>query len=166
MVNILTIPIIRDIILPFLLVFVITFAILEKTKLLGDNKSQVNAITAFVLAGIVISFGNAVNIITQMTAFLAVSLFVLFVFMLIYSFAYGNKDGNPLSTGIKTFIGVLVFVAIVIAMLVFTGNWNSVYDFFTTSAVGANVLFVILIGAAVYWVLKGDSGSSSSGKSG
>ena len=53
MANILNYPIIRDIVLPFILVFVLVFAILEKSKLLGDGKKQINAIIGFVIAAIV-----------------------------------------------------------------------------------------------------------------
>lgn len=163
MANILTYPIFKEIILPFLLVFTLIFAILEKSKLLGDNKSQINAIISFVFAGILISFANAVNIILQMTTFMVVALFVLFVFMLIYGFAYGNKTGDPLSAGLKTFIGIIAFIAVVVAMLVITGYWKIVYDFLSSSSIGLNILFIILIGAAIAAVLfGGKSGSSNS----
>lgn len=155
MANILTYPIFKEIILPFLLVFTLVFAILEKSKLLGEGKSQINAIASFVTAGILISFGNAVNIILQMTTFMAVALFVLFVFMLIYGFAYGNKTGDPLSPGLKTFIGILIFIAVVMAMLIITGYWGKVYTFFSGSTIGMNILFVVLIGAAIATVLFG-----------
>ena len=39
----------QEFILPFLLVFTIVFAVLEKTKLLGDGKKQLDAIVAFVV---------------------------------------------------------------------------------------------------------------------
>jgi ABC-type uncharacterized transport system permease subunit len=155
MVNVLTLPIFTDVILPFLLIFTLIFAILEKSKLLGDNKSQIDAIIAFVIAGILISFANAVGIITKMTVFMAVAIFVLFVFMLIYAFAYGNKTGDPLSGGLKAFIAVIVFIAVVIAMLFITGYWDKVFTFFTSNNIGINIIFILLIAAAVYAVLKG-----------
>ncbi|MBD3203290.1 hypothetical protein GF327_03285 [Candidatus Woesearchaeota archaeon] len=39
-----------DVLLPFLLVFTISFAVLLKSKILGDNKRPFNTIVAFVLA--------------------------------------------------------------------------------------------------------------------
>ena len=39
--------------LPFVLVFTLVFAILQKTKLLGDNAKQANAIIALVIGNVV-----------------------------------------------------------------------------------------------------------------
>jgi hypothetical protein len=164
MANILTLPIFSTIILPFLLVFTLIFAILEKSKLLGDSKSQINAIISFVIAGILISFGNAVNIIVKMTVFMAIALMVLFVFMLIYSFAYGNKTGDPLNPKLKTAIAIISFIAVVIAMLVITGYWGNTYTFLSSSNIGTNVLFILLIIGAISAVLFGGGrGNSGSG---
>jgi hypothetical protein len=41
--------IIKDFILPFVFMFVLVFAILEKTKILGDGKKQLDAIVAGVM---------------------------------------------------------------------------------------------------------------------
>lgn len=155
MANILTIPIFKDIILPFLLVFTLFFAILQKSKLLGDGKSQIDAIVSFVIAGILISFANAVGIITKMTVFMVISIFILFVFMLIYGFAYGDTKGDPLKPGLKMFIGVIAFIAVVVATLIIAGYWDPVLNFFTSSNIGINIIFIILIGAAISAVLFG-----------
>jgi type IV secretory pathway VirB2 component (pilin) len=155
MVNFLTYPIFKDIILPFLFVFVLFFAILEKSKLLGNEKGQINAIISFVVAGILISYANAVGIITKLTVFMAVALVILFVFMLIYAFAYGNTDGNPLNAKLKILIGTIAFIAVVIAVLIITDYWGKVYDFFSTSTIGLNIIFIILIAAAIAAVLFG-----------
>ncbi|MBT3721419.1 hypothetical protein HOG47_07255, partial [archaeon] len=39
-----------DVLLPFLLIFTITFAVLQKSKILGDGGRRFNIIIAFVLA--------------------------------------------------------------------------------------------------------------------
>lgn len=157
-------PIFQDIIIPFILVFVLVFAILQKTKLLGDGKKQIDAIIAFVVAAILITFSNAVHIITQLTVFMIIALFILFVFMLIYGFAYGDIKGDPLSKGLKTFLGIIAFIAVVVAVLVVTGTWDNLLDFFTNGTMGANILFVVLIIAAIAAVLYG-SGKKSGGES-
>lgn len=150
MANFLTYPVFKDIILPFLLIFTIVFAVLEKSKLLGEGKSQVNAIIGFVAAAIVIAFSNAVGIITNLTVFMAVILMTLFVFMIIYGFAKGpSKEGDILEKGVKTIIGIIIFVGVIIAVLIFSGYWGKVYDFFTSSEVGANIIFLVLVVAAI-----------------
>ena len=145
------------VILPFLLVFTLVFAILQKSKLLGEGKQQIDAIISFVIAAVVISFANAVNIITQLSVFMALALFILFVFMIIYSFAYGDTKGDPLAAQkwLIPAIGIVVIIAVVIAVLIISGYWDDVYNFFTQGELGSNVIFVILIIAAIVAVVKG-----------
>ena len=145
------------VILPFLLVFTLVFAILQKSKLFGEGKQQIDAIISFVIAAVVISFANAVNIITQLSVFMALALFILFVFMIIYSFAYGDTKGDPLAAQkwLKPAIGIVAIIAVVIAVLIISGYWDDVYNFFTQGELGSNVIFVILIIAAIVAVVKG-----------
>ena len=42
-------PFFTEMLLPFLLVFVVVFAILQKTKILGEEKAQIDAIVALLL---------------------------------------------------------------------------------------------------------------------
>ncbi len=79
----------RDYILPFVLVFTLIFAILEKTKLLGDDKKQVNAITGLVIGLILIGTPFARDIIVKLMPFLAIFAVILLVFMLLYGFIEG-----------------------------------------------------------------------------
>ncbi len=44
----------RDVMLPFLLVFVIMFAILAKARILGENKKKYNLVIALVIASLVV----------------------------------------------------------------------------------------------------------------
>ena len=65
-----------DVILPFLLVFTLVFAMLEKTKVLGTekvgeeqiSKKSLNAIVAFVMAFFVVASVQLVNIVHQVLA--------------------------------------------------------------------------------------------------
>ena len=70
-------------VLPFLLVFVVIFAILQKSKILGDEKKQIDAIVALVIGLIVISFGYATGVIVSLIPFLAVSAIIILVFLLL-----------------------------------------------------------------------------------
>ena len=46
----------------FLLVFVVVFAILQKTKVLGDGKKQIDALVALAVALLVLSAGFALSL--------------------------------------------------------------------------------------------------------
>ncbi len=155
MVNFLITGIFQDLILPFILIFVLIFAILQKTKLLGEGVQQINAVVAFVIAGIFVAFSAYVVWLRSFVIFLAIALFILFVFMLIYGFTYANKDGFTLGKEFQIIIAVIAFIAVIIAALVITKTWDNVYSFFTTSNTGSNIIFIVLIGLAVGAVLFG-----------
>ena len=156
MANFLSIPIFKDIVLPFILVFALVFAILQKSKLLGESKQQIDAIVAFVIAGILVTFSTQVEWIRQFIVFLVVGLVILFIFMLIYGFAYGDTKGDPLAGAkwVKPTVGVIVFIAVIVGALVITGFWDKVVNFFSNGDLGPNVLFLILIAVAIITVLN------------
>ena len=154
-------------ILPFLLVFTLTFAILDKTKLLGEGKRQINAIISLVIGIILIGFSTAQQIIVRLIPFFAVSLIVLFVFMLLYGFMSGNKDGDVLSKGLKIALGIIIGLAVIVAVLWITGAWDVIYDTLigkdSAGKIWLNVLLIALIGGAMAIVLssggKGPTGT-------
>ena len=81
---------IYDVVLPFLLVFTIVFAILEKTRVLGTeeingkkySKKNLNAIASFVIAFLVVASTKLVAVINQALANI-VLLLLLVVFFLV-----------------------------------------------------------------------------------
>jgi Ca2+/Na+ antiporter len=150
----------QNIILPFVLIFTLVFALLEKSKLLGENKKQINAIIGFVVAAILVTFSTQVDWIRKFSVFLAVGLVLLFVLMLIWSFAWGTTDGDPFKNaeGMKKGIGWVAIVAVVIGALVMTGYWDRVYSYVINPDSGSNLIFLVLIIIAIVWVM-------SSGKS-
>lgn len=167
MVNFLTTGIFKDLILPFLLVFALIFAILEKSKLLGDDKHQINAIIGFVIASIFIGFFKYVEMLQKFMIFLVIALIIVFVLMLFYGFVSGTKDGDVFKDigWVKYALGGIFFIALVVAILIITDSWTKVSDFFTGGTVGTNIIFAIIIIAAVAAVLFGGSKGGSSGKS-
>ncbi len=143
------------IIYPFLLIFTLVFAILQKSKILGEDKKQIDALISLSIALIVIAFSWATNIIVNLMPFLAVSIVILLVFMVLYGFVASGKEGFEISGKLKVGIGVLAFIAVVIAVLIVTGQWERVYhSLFIEYGSGTNVLtnlilLVIVIGAIV-----------------
>ncbi len=109
-----------DVVLPFLLVFTIVFAILEKTKVLGmedvDGKKytrkNLNAIAAFVLAFLVIASSQLVEIITTVSSQAVIVLFLAVLFLMLVGSFY--KEGEPvyLEGGWKIVFMIIVFLSI------------------------------------------------------
>ena len=76
--------ILTDFVYPFLLVFFIVFAILDKTKLLGGDKKQLNAMLAFVIGLIFVSAVYPKVVVGDLILFLTISIIVVFVFLLLW----------------------------------------------------------------------------------
>lgn len=161
-------PYFVELILPFLLVFTLVFAVLDKSKLLGEGKKQINAIISLVVGLILVSFSYATGIIVNLIPFLAVSLVILFVFMLVWGFISGKKEGDVLSGGMKIALGIIFSLAVVMAVLWVTGFWEKVVNLTVTGEYSGKILLTVImlvvIGGAIAVVLSGGKkGSESSG---
>ena len=154
--TILSSPIFLELVLPFLLVFTIVFAILQKTKVLGDGKKQIDAIVALVVGLIAISFGYATGIIISLIPFLAVSAVIILVFMMLYGMVY--KDGNfEMSKGLRITFGIVIGIAVIIVVLVATGFWDYLYNLFFLGGEGdsiiSNIIFLVVVIVAIAAVI-------------
>ena len=114
-----------DVVLPFLLVFTIVFAIFEKTKVLGTEdidgkkytRKNLNAIAAFVIGFLVIAVKEIVEIINETVANAVIVLFFSILFLLLVGTFF--KEGEPiyLEGNWKVVFMIIVFVAIVAIFL-------------------------------------------------
>jgi uncharacterized membrane protein YphA (DoxX/SURF4 family) len=103
-------------------------------------------------------------------AFVSVAAVVLLVFMLLYAFASHSGTGNFVLGGkVKITAGVIIFVALVLAVVWATGSWDYVYDKFLggnfQGSFWTNLLFIIIIVGALIAVLVGGKNSGGSGSS-
>jgi len=64
--------IVAKFILPFLLVFFVVFAVLEKIKLLGEDKKQLNALVAFVIGLIFVGAVFPKEVVGNLVLFLSI----------------------------------------------------------------------------------------------
>ncbi len=162
MANLFTQTIFTEIILPWILVFVLFFAILEKTGLLGEGKKQINAIISAVIALLLLSFPQARDVVNDLIPLMVIAVVVIFVFLLLYSFVSGEKKGDPLNKATKITFGVIIGIFVITSTLVVTGTWDNLWDYLSSSNAGTNILFILLAAAAVIAVLmgKGKKGSS------
>jgi hypothetical protein len=145
--------------LPFLLIFFIVFALLEKTKLLGDEKKQLNALVSFIVGLIFVSAVFPKIIVGDLILFLTVALVAIFVALLLWGFVSGGElEKSFLSNKyVKWAVGIVVVVAVIIVLLCsanidlgilnwpFTQTWSS--GFWT------NVVFIVVIAAALALVI-------------
>ncbi len=160
-------PILQQLILPFLLVFTLVFAILEKTKLLGDGKKQLDAIVAFVVGLIFVTAVFPKMVVGNLILFLTVSLVVMFVILLLWGFVFGEiKEGFKPAPWMKWTLGIVIGVGVIFAVIWSIGlpagitewlanlNWSSPF--------WINFSFIIVIAVALALVLAKRRSSSSS----
>lgn len=154
-----------DVLLPFILVFTIMFAILERTKLFGTEgkdkvtKKNLNAMVAFVTAFLVVASSKLVETITLISSEIIVLLMLIVFFLMMLGMFYKNEDiekkGVTLEGNALIAFGVLIFVSISFIFLdavkVEGGQtWLEVFwfwlsGFYTNTSVAAIVLIVLVI---------------------
>ena len=155
--TILTSPIFTEMVLPFVLIFTVVFAILQKTQILGKGKKQIDAIVSLSIGLIVVSYANAVGIINDLMPFMAVSVVIILIFLILYGMVF--KEGEfELSKKIKNVFGGLAALAVIIAVVMVTGIWEYVQDNWlggsSQSAIVTNIIFIVIVVAAIGIVMS------------
>ena len=150
--NILQSSVATQFIYPFLLMFFLIFAILEKTKLLTDKK-QINALIAFVIGLIFVTAIVPKLIVSNMVLFLTVAIVIVFVILLLWGFVYGDEKGFKPEGWMKTILAIVLGIAMIFAILWATGVGFGIFDtIFNSSWSGSfwtNFFFILVIAAAL-----------------
>jgi hypothetical protein len=93
-----------------------------------------------------------------MVLFLSVALVIVFVFLLLYGFVVGDKDGFKLNGGLKIALGIIVGVAVIFAVIWAMGLNIEVFDILFkqswSETFWTNFLFVAIFVFVVAWVVK------------
>ncbi|MEK6933801.1 MAG: hypothetical protein AABW75_02915 [Nanoarchaeota archaeon] len=151
-------------ILLFVLVFVVVFAVLQKSKILGDGKKQIDALVALAIALLFVGVGYATDLVSKLIPFLALSLVIILVFLLLWGMFFVGA-GFTTPSGVRIAGGILAFLAVIVAVVYFTGFWNTLIDFvYNNSGLVGNLIFIVIIGLAV-WAAIG-FGKDTNGGSG
>jgi len=153
--------IIKDFILPFLLLFTLSFAILQKTKILGEGKKQLDAMVAAVIGLIFIGAVYQKEVVNNLILFLTVALVIIFVVLLLWGFVSGKAE--IATDWVKWVAGIFLVIVMVIAVLWATGYSSGLFTLLFksgwSSTFWTNFLFVVVLAAALTWVVVGDKGS-------
>ena len=152
-----------DVVLPFLLVFVVVFALLERTKVFGVEKIEgkeytkknLNSAAAFVIAFLVVASSRLVEIITQVSSQFVVLLFGVVLFLLLVgSFFQEKPEGVFLEGGWKTIFMLIVFLGLAFIFLDALGLLGEMDDFFSGTSsgefVGSIILMVLIVAFMVF----------------
>jgi hypothetical protein len=157
-----------DVVLPFLLVFTLVFAILEKTKILGTTKVKdeeltrrsLNSMVAFVTAFFVIASSQLVGIINDVMGKMVLLLLLSICFLLLAgSFHQGNKEFF-LDGAFKWIFMIIMFIAIIFIFLnaIKTSDgtswleygYNFMIDNYDSRATSSIILAVVVLGFILF----------------
>ena len=147
MVALLESSLLQNIVLPFLLVFVLVFAILQKSKLLGGDKAAMDAIIALVIGLVFVGFPGPRDIAVSLIPWMIVALAVILVFFVLYGFVAGDLSKAP--NWMKTVFGILIGIFTIGLVLWATGTWSTVQDFFSGDIWNTIIVLLIIVGALV-----------------
>ncbi len=150
-------PVFSRFILPFLLIFFIVFAILEKTKLFGEGKKQLNALISFVIGLIFVSVLYPTLVVSNLVLFLTVAIVAIFVILLFWGFIFGDKEGFKPTNWMKIVLAVVAGIAFIIALVWATGFYENIGTFLFhqswSKTFWTNFSFIIVIAIALALIL-------------
>lgn len=146
-----------DIVLPFILVFTIVFAILEKTRVFGTEdiegkkytRKNLNAIAAFVIAFFVVASSKLVEVITKVSANVFILLLSSVLFLLLVGSFYKEGESVYLEGGWKVLFMIIMFIGIVLIFLHALGWLENTWQYLGITgrgdAIGAVIMIIVII---------------------
>ena len=155
-------------VLPFLLVFTMVFAFLEKTKIFGTEKyksasgtvydvtrKNMNSMVAFVIAFFVIASAQLVKLISEVTSKFVLLIILIFCFMLTVGvMRKEDEKGFELSKTWIIVFEVIAFVAILLIFLDALGWLDKIFNFiggiWGSEATASLIMIIILIGFMLF----------------
>ena len=156
-----------DVVLPFLLVFTIVFAILEKTKVFGTEtisgvqypKKNLDAVASFVIAFFVIASSKLVEIITTVSSCTVILLMLSVLFLLLVGSFMKEGEGGFLTGNWNLFFMLMMFVGIVLIFVYALGWWDAIWGFFrfeTGGEVTGSIILISIIVLFIWYIVKGE----------
>jgi len=168
-----------DVLLPFILIFTLVFAVLQKTKILGMDaekhpKKNFNVIVAFVMAmatiiphvtGAYPPNADVVNIING--ALPNISVIVVAIIMLLLIVGVWGKEMDISKSNLG---GWVVLVSIVLVIFIFgsQAGWFGLpgwLDFLNDGATQATIITILVFGIIIWFVTKDDKKKDDKDKS-
>ena len=162
-----------EVILPFLLVFTMVFAFLEKTKVYGTEeyrsesdgkihevtRKNLNSMTAFVIAFFVIASAQLVSLISEVTSNVVLLIVLVFSFTLtIGAFQKQEEKGFFLNKTWTIIFEVIVFIGIALIFLNALGWLDVIYNYLLGNWSGEIVATILMFGifALFIWYIVRD----------
>jgi len=102
-----------NVIMPFLLFFAIIYSILDKAKILGENRQGINAIVSIVISLIAIRTPAVLEITSKLFANMAVGVVILLVLLVFLGFILDTKSKKMWFQFIFIATALIIFAVVV-----------------------------------------------------
>ena len=145
-----------DVVLPFLLVFTLVFALMEKVGLFGKNKKNIHVIVALVAAAFVVAQPDIVFLIRGFIP--NVSMFILIILMGLLVMGMFGLTGDT-----KWSWGIAVIVAVVAILWSLSAATSAYYLPFYDLLTSQDIAWLIAIGVfiLVIWLIVKEPGDKT-----
>jgi len=152
-----------DVILPFLLVFTIMFAILDKTKIFGTeevggqkySRKNLNAMVAFISAFLVVASSNLVATVNETIAHISLLIIISVGFLILIGVFHKEGEDVYLAGKWRNLFMILMFIAIILISLNaiktsegeswFMTGYEWIMDNWSNEVGGSIILLIIII---------------------
>jgi len=161
------------VLLPFILIFSVVFAILEKTKIFGTEniggtdfpRRNVNLIVSFSISLFAVASATVIDVLTKALGPIIILIFVA-VFSIVFIGVFGQEADWKTNKAVKYYAGALVIG--VLAIFLWALDWlDEVKDYFESHTNLSNLIGVIIlfgvIALSILWITQPGS-SDSKGK--
>ena len=159
-----------DVVLPFILVFALVYAVLEKTMILGKDQisgrdvgnKNLNAAISFVIAMLVIASSQIVGVINEALPNLVLLMVVSLMFLLLLGIFLGTGEFNfaDKHKTVNGFIMVIMFIGVVLVFLAAIRDpkgrtwldylWRFIIEQWSGTVFSSILIFIVVIVAILY----------------
>lgn len=153
-----------DVILPFLLVFTLVFAVLQRIKLFGDDKKSINIVVALIIGILTVvphvtgrypAQYDPVAIINSLLP----SVGVLSVVIILILFLWGMFGGEYSGSSVPGIIMVLILLVIGYIFGTTVGWWEApsqTFGSWWSSSLSTLVIVILVFGVIIWFITSGD----------
>ncbi len=160
-----------DALLPFLLIFTIIFAMLQKTNILGAGKKNFNVMVAFVIASMVViphitgSYPGRYDLVEILnTALPDVSIVVVAVVMGLLLIGLFGGEATWMGGSLSGIVAIIAFGAIVYIFGAAAGWWDNIGLRWWDQDVIALVVVILVFAIVIWYVTKDDAPADKAAK--
>ncbi len=151
-----------NVVLPFLLVFTISFAILEKSGILKQR--NFNAVVSFVIALLFVRNQTLVGLVNNFLPNVSMFLVVILMFLLLIGIFGGKHKSTELTMGIAALVSFAFIVWSLFATNFFRVDWLPDWLAYMDEQTKTTILFIAVFVIVIWFVMREPKKSGDKGQ--